>query len=230
MRRPPTRVGGALSSVGLVGCLALGGCTADDAGSAAPGTPTAPATTTSAAPTTPPAPGYVLPASCSALLTLGQLDRALGASLPGQTTYVVGEPQPSIGRTGRISCGFGVTPATDTAGQSDPLLELSVFTYTDATASAARLAATVQAQEEQGVRSETVPLPGDAGAGLTGVVLTSATDTTIVTDVGARTYSLTLVAGVLDPAATVVALQQLTVDVLAADGPAAATSSAPATG
>jgi hypothetical protein len=219
VRRPPTRVGGALSSVGLVGCLLLVGCTGggtdDDAAPTSTATTSTTATQTSAA-----APVYQLPDSCSGLLTLRQIDAALATPLPGQTTFLVGEPQPGIGRTGRISCGFGVSPATDTAAASDPLLEVSVFTYTDAGAAEDRVQDTLEGQAAQGVRSETVELPAGEGTpgGEPAVVLTSPVDATLIVGVDARVYSLTLVAGIVDEPATATAMGRLAADVLANDG------------
>jgi len=222
VRRPPVPVGGALSWLGLVGCLVLTGCSGDegdDGGTAAP-----PPSSTSAAPTTASSsapPAYELPTSCAALLTLSQIDAALGSALPGETTYTVGTAEPGIGRTGRITCGFGVVPATDTAGAGSPLLELSVFTYTDAAAAADRVAATVAAQQSQGVRSEDAVVPGaDA------VLLTGVDGATLVATVAARTYSLSMVPGILDAAATPPALAGLMGTVLTADAPEPADTSA----
>lgn len=232
VRRPPTRVGGALSSVGLVGLLGIlglvAGCTgfageAPPAAVPATSTPTsAPTSTPSAAPTTTAAPTYQLPATCAGLFTLVQLDDALGARLPGSSTYVVGAPEPAIGRTGRVTCGFGVTPATATAGASDPLLEVSVFTYTDGTAAADRVAAITAAQEGQGVPGAPATVPGAQA-----VLFTTPADTTLVATVAERTVSLTLVPGLLDAAGTRTALEQLAVTAL---GPGPGTTSSPQAG
>ncbi|SCX50595.1 hypothetical protein SAMN03159343_2438 [Klenkia marina] len=221
VRRPPTRVGGALSSLGLVGLVSLTGC-AGFAGSAPAAAPTTTGTTSSA-PTTAPAtttavPTYELPETCAGLLTSRQLDDALGARLPGTSTYVVGTPEPGIGRTGRVTCGFGVTPATATAGASDPLLEVSVFTYTDAAAADERLEALTAVQEGHGVPAGTAAVPGAQS-----VLFAGPADTTLVATVEARTVSVTLVPGLLDAAGTRTALERLAAAVLGT-APAATTS------
>jgi len=224
VRRPPTRVGGALSSVGLVGLLGLAGCTGF-AGSAPPAAgPTTPTTTatTTAAPSTTAAPAYELPATCAGLLTASQLDAALGARLPGTSTYVVGAPEPGIGRTGRVTCGFGVTPATDTAGASDPLLEVSVFTYTDAPAATDRLEVLIQSRQAQGVAAGAATVPGAQA-----VLFAGPADTTLVAVLADRTVALTLVPGLLDAAGTRTALEALAADALGT-GPAG--TSSPQTG
>ena len=215
VRRPPTRVGGARSFVGLVGLVVLAGCTGSPDGAdvvAAPSS-SAPPPSTSASATTA-APVYELPESCSGLLSLRQLDQALGTALPGQTTYTVGTPQPEIGRTGRITCGFGVVPATADAGAGDPLLELSVFTYTDERSAADRVDATVDAQQAKGVRFGEAVVPGASA-----VLLTGPEEATLIATVESRTYSLSIVPGILDEPGTLPALQQLMGDVLTADTP-----------
>ena len=76
----------------------------------------------------------------------------LGVRLPGTTTYLLGEPEPGVGRTGRVTCGYGVTPATATAGASDPLLEVTVATYVDAASASDRLAVAGDAGQAAGAR------------------------------------------------------------------------------
>ena len=219
VRRPPTRVGGALSFVGLMGLMVLVGCSSgSDDPVAAPVATSAPPPT-SAAPTTTAAPVYELPDGCSGLLTLRQIDDALRTPLPGETRFTVGTAEPDIGRTGRITCGFGVVPASDDAGAADPLLQLSVFTYTDEQAAADRVDATVDAQQARGVRFDEAVVPGASA-----VLLTGPEEATLVATVGSRTYSLSLVPGILDEAGTLPALQQLMGDVLTADAPEPATA------
>ncbi|MEI4270924.1 hypothetical protein TEK04_04250 [Klenkia sp. LSe6-5] len=241
VRRPPTRVGGALSSVGLVGAvglagvLVLGGCTGF-AGTSAPATtssvpssaPSSATTASTTAATT--AAAVELPATCTDLLSTAQLDAALGARLPGTSTYVVGLPEPSIGRTGRVTCGFGVTPATATAGASDPLLEVSLLTYTDPGAATDRVAAVVAARQGQGVTAGSATVPGAQA-----VLFAGAADTTLVATLAERTVSLTLVPGLLDAAATRAALEQLAAAALGAGtgtsvGSEARTTTSPQTG
>lgn len=228
VRRPPLPVGGALSLVGLMGSLALVGCSGADGGDAGSASPAATTTTSAAPASTTAAPAYALPESCSSLLSLSQLDDAIGVAIPGETTHTIGLAEPAVGRTGRVTCGFGVLPATDTEGATDPVLELSVFTYTDATTAADRIAATVDAQQSQGARTEELTV-----AGVPTVLVAGSQDSTLVARIQARTYSVTLVSGVLDPAATSTALQRLMGDVLAADapdlaaGPGAGTTTSP---
>jgi hypothetical protein len=211
--------------VGLLGLLGLtAGCTgfAGAAATATSATTAAPTSTGAPTTTTPAAPTYELPATCSGLLTTGQLDAALGARLPGTSTYVVGAPEPGIGRTGRVTCGFGVTPATATAGASDPLLEVSLFTYRDAAAAADRLEVLTAAQEGQGVPAGAASVPGASA-----VLFAGPADTTLVAVLAERTVALTLVPGLRDAAGTRTALEQLAADAL---GTAAGTTTSPQAG
>ena len=219
VRRPPFRVGGARSLVGLVGLVVLAGCTSSPEGADVVSVPSSAPPPTTSAPATTAAPVYELPDGCSGLLSLRQIDQALGTPLPGQTTYTIGTAEPEIGRTGRITCGFGVVPATADAGAADPLLELSVFTYTDEQSAADRVDATVDAQQAKGVRFDEAVVPGASA-----VLLTGPDEATLIATVGSRTYSLSLVPGILDAAGTLPALQLLMGDVLTADSPAPATT------
>lgn len=218
-------MGGALSCLGLVGLLGLAGCSAPSGGEDA-AAPTS-STPTTTAPTTTASPVFELPGTCAEMLTVAQVTDGLGVRLPGTTSYLVGEPQPDIGRTARVTCGYGVAPATDTAGASDPLLEVTVFVYTDAAAAAERVEVLTTNQEQQGVRVDPATV-----AGADAVLLSGPADTTLVATVAERTYALTLLPGLLDAPGTLTALQTLAEDAIAAGTPMAAAggSGAAATG
>lgn len=154
-----------------------------------------------------------LPDSCAAMLALTELDAALGAGLPGTVSFVLGEPLPDIGRTGRITCGFGVTAAptaaptagpsaAPTAGPSGvsvpPLLEISISSYTDVAAAADRIDVTRADRQTAGDQVQPVEV-----AELAGVALTGVTATTLVVADGTWTYSLTLQRAVVPDEETV---------------------------
>jgi len=77
-------------------------------------------------------------------------------SLLGPSTE--GTAEPDVGRTGRVTCGFGTSPATD------------------------RVEATVAASEGRGARSERLTV-----AGAPAVLFSAPEDTTLVATVEART-------------------------------------------
>lgn len=207
VRRPPTRVGGALSWLGLVGMLGTAGCSgfAGPAPAAAPSSSAAPSTSAAPPAGAPTTPAYEVPATCSDLLTTTEVQEVLGVRLPGTTTYLLGEPEPGVGRTGRVTCGYGVTPATATAGASDPLLEVTVATYVDPASASARLAVAGDAGQAAGAVVGTAVV-----GGIEAVLVSGPADTTLVAVVAARTYVLTLVPGLLDAAGTRAALEALT--------------------
>lgn len=176
----------------VVAGLALVGCSAGDesgdssaTGSSATASGT---TTTSATPT--PAP-FVLPDNCSSLLTLEAIDAALGVRITGTTNYVVGLPEPGIGRTGRVTCSYGVIPNAD-GTSSPPLLQASVFTYDSVESAIGRVETVVTQGRNAGNRAVDVPV-GD----YPGVVIISVTEATLVVAVEDRNYAITLAPGLV---------------------------------
>lgn len=194
--------------------LTLAGCTAgsreDQAAQPEPTGTSASATaepsTTSAAPTPDQS---QLPAGCNQLLTITDLDAALGVPMPGQISYIRGEPLPQINRTGRINCGYGIVVGLD--GELDPpLLEVSAFTYSDEASALDRVDVTVDSSLQAGdIRTEVTV------GGLPGVVLTGVGDATLIFADRIRTYALTLLPGVVAPEATDAALVSVGEAVLA---------------
>lgn len=176
----------AVAGLVLVGCSA-GGDSGDQSatGSSAAASQTS---TTSAAPS--PAP-FVLPDNCAALLTLEAIDAALGVRITGTTGYVVGVPEPGIGRTGRVTCSYGVIPNAD-GTSSPPLLQASVFTYDSVDSATARVETVVTQGRNAGNRAVDVPVGEYAG-----VVIISVTDATLVVAVEDRNYAITLAPGLV---------------------------------
>jgi hypothetical protein len=69
-----------------------------------------------------------LPKSCSAILTEAELTTAFGATQSGDNAYGNYAPLPGIGRTGRVTCGFGrVMDAS--GGATPPSVTVSIITY-----------------------------------------------------------------------------------------------------
>lgn len=138
----------------------------------------------------------MFPDNCGVLLPVTDLDAALGVGLPGSVSYVRGEPLPGIGRTDRITCGYGIVIGPDGKAQP-PLLEVSISSYTDDVAAAGRIDVTTADRQSAGDRVENT----EAG-GLPAVLLSGVTGTTLVLADGAWTYSLTLLMAVLPPEQT----------------------------
>ena len=67
------------------------------------------------------------------------LDQALGRPLFGRTAFTEGVAQPSIGRLGRVTCGFGL-PAN---GRGVPPVEVGASTYKDVESATTRVETTI---------------------------------------------------------------------------------------
>lgn len=134
---------------------------------------------------------FVLPQTCAGLLSLDAIDAGLGVQISGITQYVVGVPEPEVGRTGRVTCSYGVIPNPD--GTFAPaLVQASVFTYKSDEAAADRIDTVVSQSRNAGDRTQEVPV----GA-YPGVVLINVTEATLVVPVGDRTYSITVAPGLV---------------------------------
>ena len=169
----------------LVGLLAAG-CSGGDDNAAAPATspPAGSATSGAPAPTPSPSPTPALPEGCDALLPFTDLDQALGRPLFGETVYIKGVAQPSIGRTGRVTCRFGL----GRGGRGVAPVEVGVSTYKDVGSAADRVQATVAELRQQGGSSA-----GDATvAGVPAFVVGNRTSVTCVLAQGTRTIAVTV--------------------------------------
>ncbi len=147
----PRHVAAVLAAIGVL----LAGCSSHSKDNIPTPTLQSPAPETSIASTSPaPAsssamPEAVLPRGCAQLLPLATVQQALGVALQGETNYLRAAPVPQSGRTGRVTCDYGVP--TSSAGQSASptagtrgLVEASYITYVDAKTAESRVHLTVQ--------------------------------------------------------------------------------------
>ena len=134
---------------------------------------------------------FVLPDTCSGLLRVEAIDAALGFRIVGSTNYVVGLPEPEIGRTGRVTCFYGVIPNPD-GTPAPPLVEASVFTYNSVESALARIETVVSQGREAGDRTQDVPV-----GSYDGVAIISVTEATLVVAVDKRNYAITLAPGLV---------------------------------
>jgi hypothetical protein len=179
-------VRGSVARLVLVGVAALaaactsGGSDQSPAG-ATPSTAAPTATGSAASPTPTPTPN--LPGGCDQLLPFTDLDQALGRPLFGQSRYVVGVAEPKIGRTGRVTCQFGVAAN----GRGPALLEVGVSTYKDADSATDRIAATVAALRANATSQKTASV-----AGQDATMIGTKTEYNLVVAQGNRTVAVTL--------------------------------------
>ena len=166
-----TRRGPAGGAVGVcvaaaAALFALGGCSLldDSSKAAATSAPTVPRSPSASSSTYSPMAGPVeaaaqLPAECSQILTATQLQAVFGAGMPIGDNYGSYAALPSIGRTGRVTCVFGV--GLDSFGKQSPgAIEVSVATYTSAAEAVGRAADTVQSDSQAGATTAAVPVGG----------------------------------------------------------------------
>jgi hypothetical protein len=100
-----------------------------------------------------------LPTSCSGILTETNLQTAFGVPQSGDNNYGRYAPLPNIGRTGRVTCGFGI--GIDEMGNAtDPAVTVSVITYTTAQEALTRLNATIGSSVARGSTSQPVSVGG----------------------------------------------------------------------
>lgn len=170
--------------------LLLVGCGADAESGESPDTgarasqSSTPADTTTAAP-------FVLPGTCSALLSIEAIDAGLDTRIFGTTQYVVGLPEPDIGRTGRVTCSYGVIPNPD-GTFAPPLVQASVFTYDSVESALDRIDTVVRQAQDAGDRTQ------EAAVGsYEGFVIVSISDATLVVAADKRNYSITLAPGLV---------------------------------
>jgi len=134
---------------------------------------------------------FVLPETCSELLSLDAIDAGLGVRITGTTQYVVGVPEPEIGRTGRVTCSYGVIPNPD-GTSSAPLAQASVFTYDSVGSALDRVETVVSQGRSAGNRMQDVPV-----GNYDGVVIISVTEATLIVAVENRNYAITLAPGLV---------------------------------
>jgi len=192
----------------LAGVLALGVLAACATGSKAPrGTVTvtvpppspastaaaASASTTSSAPSSPAAPTHLahLGGTCDSLLTLADVENALGRSVKGKTAFVQGLAERDIGRLSYLNCRYGLASATAAPG-----LELGISLYTTPAKASARITATVDDYENHGATATPVTVSGVAGTLLVGGTGSDYSVPTLVLASGQRTVAVSATAAV----------------------------------
>ncbi len=172
MSLPVARLGKPLlctaALVGVLAACSLGGGTPHSA----PATSKAPSSSAASAPAThdplsgPIEPASSLPKTCAAILSDQDLTSAFGSPQVGDTSYGNYAPLPTIGRTGRVTCGFGIS--VDQAGNAGtPVVTVSVITYDMASRAVSRAAAEVSSMTAKGAAAQPILVDGHPATVLT---------------------------------------------------------------
>lgn len=195
-------------ALGVATVVGLAGCSSqeadDDAATELLFSPSATATATATAESSPTAQATTLPEfpeDCAGLVPTSEVASVVAVPLPGDTTFVFADALPDIGRTARVTCGYGVG-----AGEGEgPGVEISVNEYETEEAAQDRVDVTLQAASERGRTVAEQPVGGYDAWVLSG----SDGDSSIVVDAGTRTLVVSIKRGLVDEAAETVVLEQL---------------------
>jgi hypothetical protein len=187
-------------------------------GAASGPTPSGPLTTAAATPA-----GGPIPEFCDELIPFTDVVRIVAVPVSGGSsrTYATDFSAES-GRTARLTCQYGVRPAPTGGNAPPPQVEISLSSYVDAAAAAARLEDTVGSARSSGQRVEAQAAPNHQG-----FLLADAKDITYVAAVGDRTLVVTLARKVVPAAAERVVLLGLAEAVLGVPIPTATPAASP---
>jgi hypothetical protein len=105
-----------------------------------------------------------LPGSCDSLLPVGSIIDALGRPVHGATAFVVGQPDPDVGKLGYINCRYGLPSTTSTT----PGIEIGVNLYRSPANALARIRPTVDDYLAHGARQRRITVAGVPANELTG--------------------------------------------------------------
>jgi hypothetical protein len=129
-----------------------------------------------------------LTGTCDTLLPDTSISAVLGGPpLAGVDAFIVGKPEPTIGRLGYLNCRYGVTGAGATAKAK---VEIGVSLYSTAEKAASRIAATVDDYTAHGASGQPTTVDGQTATMLTGGVGAGYEDPLLVVASGQRTVAV----------------------------------------
>lgn len=88
-----------------------------------------------------------MPDDCELVVPVELFHQKLGRVLPGELKTIIGIPEPSLGRTGKIDCYYGV-PENQPIAAAPVIIGLAA--YTDEPTANARVADSVAAERQEG--------------------------------------------------------------------------------
>ena len=90
-----------------------------------------------------------LPDDCDLVVDPDVMNAILGQEMPGEPQIIIGIKEPSIGRTGKIDCYYGI-PAKQNLQAAKIVIGLS--TYTDELTARTRVTESVEAERQDGAK------------------------------------------------------------------------------
>jgi len=143
-----------------------------------------------------------VPEQCDDVISPSAVLDALGVALDGTSSFVTAGPVPSSGRTGRITCNFGVAPGAD--GKPAAKVALTINGYQDADTARSRLDTSISNAQSQGQQVQALDLQGRPG-----YVVRDPVDISYLLADGDRTVVVTMVLGLVPAEAEQIALTEI---------------------
>ena len=145
------------------------------------------------------------PEDCTGLVATSDVVAIVAAPLPGDTTFVFADALPDIGRTARVTCGYG----TSTGESAEPVVEITVNEYETDEAAQERIDLTLQAVAEGGNSVTEQPV-----GSYDGWIIGDGEDVSLVVDAGVRTLVVNVDRGLVSEDAEPVVLDRLASEAL----------------
>jgi hypothetical protein len=129
-----------------------------------------------------------LPEACEMIVPVDQINQVLGQEL-GKPTEIIGIPEPSIARTGKIDCYYGIP---DGKPLPDAQLIIGISTYVDELSARERVTESVEAERKDGAAVADVEVGKQRGS-----LVTSAAERLLIGSLGKSTFVVRAKAGLL---------------------------------
>ncbi|PRY42297.1 hypothetical protein [Umezawaea tangerina] len=88
-----------------------------------------------------------IPDDCELIVPTTQVAQGIGQDLPGDTRMIIGLPEPSLGRTAKIDCYYGIP---DAKPLPDAVVVVGISTYADEATAKGRVTESVDAERSEG--------------------------------------------------------------------------------
>jgi hypothetical protein len=90
-----------------------------------------------------------LPDDCELVVPVEVMNATLGQELPGEPRIIIGIKEPSIGKTGKIDCYYGIP---EKRGLDDAKIVIGLSTYVDELTARTRVTESVEAERQDGAK------------------------------------------------------------------------------
>ncbi|MFJ6676311.1 hypothetical protein ACIQMJ_34865 [Actinosynnema sp. NPDC091369] len=142
-----------------------------------------------------------IPDDCELVVPVELFHQKLGRELPGELKTIIGIPEPSLGRTGKIDCYYGVPERQPIAAA--PVI-IGLATYNDEPTATSRVAESVDAERQEGATVREVDVGKKKGQ-----FVSTKDERLVMGSLGKTTYVARAKAGVLPDDAVAGALAAL---------------------